>query len=158
MRHAKSSQAEVDCSDRTRALSKRGKSDAFKMGVFLSSRYLPITPFVSPATRSRLTYEGLCSGWPAFSSVDPYFDEALYTFSMQQLLRWLKTQDSGQELFIIGHNPGLTDLINFLVGGKIIDNLPTASFMHLRIEMEHWFEISFGTAKLENAFYPRDLC
>jgi len=38
---------------------------------------------------------------------------------------------------IVGHNPGLTDFVNFLVPG-LTNNLPTAGVVSVEIEQDDW--------------------
>ena len=38
---------------------------------------------------------------------------------------------------IVGHNPGLTDFVNFLVPG-LTSNLPTAGVVSVEIEQDDW--------------------
>ncbi len=93
LRHAKSAWDQPGLSDRERPLNKRGRRDAPRMGRALASRLQPMSIAVSPARRARLTLDGLCSGWPALEEVRHHSDEALYTFSGEDLLDWISGQD-----------------------------------------------------------------
>ena len=157
MRHAKSSWSGRELSDRERDLSSRGKKDAFRMGKVLSGRMQPISPNVSPALRAELTWAGICSSWPAFAILDCSLDEDLYTFSFVDLLNWLQRKEGDESIFIIGHNPALTELINYLAPADSIDNLPTAGFAHLSLSKKKWKEIERGVGRLQELLLPHEL-
>ena len=62
----------------------------------------------------------------------------LYLASLNDLLDIIAEQDEGfQSALFVGHNPGLTDLANFLCPG-LTDNLPTAGVVSVNIDQEHW--------------------
>lgn len=158
LRHAKSSWSDQGLPDRERGLNKRGKRDAPRMGDALSQHLLPQPITVSTARRAQLTLGGLCDSWPALAELEHSTDEALYTFSANELIKWLSDQDDDiQSLFIIGHNPGLTELANILVGEDWLDNLPTAGYLAFRLDIDHWWNVGEGCARLECKLFPREL-
>jgi phosphohistidine phosphatase len=158
LRHAKSSWDQPHLSDRERGLNKRGKRDAQRIGNALSKRMAPMAIQVSPARRAQRTLRGLCKGWPALESAPHVTQGALYTFASDDLLAWISAQDDGQQaLFIIGHNPALTDLINTLVGRDCLDNLPTAGYVELTAQVDHWRDLQQGCSVLECSLFPRQL-
>jgi phosphohistidine phosphatase len=158
LRHAKSAWDRPGLPDRERGLNKRGRRDAPRMGAALSRRLAPMAIHVSPARRAQLTLEGLCSGWPGLSGLRHWTEPALYTFSCAELQDWVAGHGNGQEaLFIIGHNPALTDLVNELTGEHTLDNLPTAGYVRLALRIDSWREIAAGCAALEERLFPRQL-
>lgn len=158
LRHAKSAWDRPGLPDRERGLNKRGRRDAPRMGAELSRQLAPMAIDVSPARRAQRTLEGLCSGWPALSGLHHRTEEALYTFHAEQLLDWISAQGDGREaLFIIGHNPALTDLVNELTGKLSLENLPTAGYARLALRIERWGEIATGCAALEERLFPKYL-
>ena len=157
MRHAKSSWSNSEASDRERVLNSRGKKDAPRMGKVLSRHYPAVSPYVSPALRAQLTWAGICSTWPSLASLDYCIEESLYTFSSQDLISWLKKKGGNEPIFLIGHNPALTDLINYLTQANSISNLPTAGFAYLTLSLYEWPSIEAGVGKLEELVLPRDI-
>jgi phosphohistidine phosphatase len=158
LRHAKSSWDQPHLSDRERGLNKRGKRDAPRMGEALSRRMAPMSIAVSPARRAQLTLEGLCEGWAALGELSHDTDEDLYTFSSGDLFDWIAQQDESQRaLFVISHNPALTDLVNTLVGDYVLDNLPTAGYVQLALEIDHWRDLRQGCAVVEYSVFPKQL-
>ena len=158
LRHAKSSWSEPGLADRERGLNKRGRRDAPRMGAALARDLAPLVMMVSPARRAQLTREGLCQGWPALADLPYITDEALYTFSVDVLYRWLqRLDDSLVEVFVIGHNPALTELVNELTGRHALDNLPTAGYARLSLSLERWSELRPGCGELALILLPRTL-
>jgi len=158
MRHAKSSWNQPGLADRERALNKRGQRDAPRMGTALSRRMEPVSIHTSPAHRAQLTLAGLCSGWPALGSLTHSTEEALYTFSGDDLAHWISARDdSVGELFLIGHNPALTVLINWLTGEHSLDNLPTAAYARLELTIPAWSGLDAGCGVVQDLLLPRSL-
>jgi phosphohistidine phosphatase len=158
MRHAKSSWSEPGLADHDRGLNRRGKRDAPRMGRALAARLPPCVVASSSARRARLTLAGLCEGWPGLDEMPHRIDAGLYTFSADELAQWITGQDDAlTSLFIIGHNPAMTVLINTLAGKPALDNLPTAAFAHLSADIEHWAELQAGCGQLLDVLFPRTL-
>jgi phosphohistidine phosphatase len=158
LRHAKSAWNQTGLADRERGLNKRGKRDAPRMGEALSQRLSPMIISVSPARRAQLTLECLCEAWPALAELPHATDEALYTFSAEELFDWLLAQDDEPpSLFIIGHNPALTDLANALSGEEGIANLPTAGYLELSLQIDRWQDLRQGCGLIEYSLFPRQL-
>jgi phosphohistidine phosphatase len=158
LRHAKSSWKDTRLSDRERGLNKRGRRNAPAMGAALAQFLTPVSVAVSPAQRAQLTLAGLCAGWPALGDIAHATEEALYTFASDDLFDWLAAGDDGQDtLFIIGHNPALTDLVNELVGQHCLDNLPTAGYVQLALSIDHWGDLRQGCAVIDYSLFPQQL-
>lgn len=158
LRHAKSSWAEAGLADHDRDLNDRGRRDAPRMGRALALRLAPQTLHVSSALRAQRTLDGLCDGWPALTDCTHVTAPALYTFDWQDVFAWLQAQTTEAEsLFLIGHNPALTELCNQLVARRAIDNLPTAGYLRLAVDIGRWRELREGSGSLEDYLFPRDL-
>ena len=65
-------------------------------------------------------------------------EKSLYLASLDRILDVVVAQDNGfNNLMLVGHNPGLTDFVNFLVPG-LTSNLPTAGVVSVEIEQDDW--------------------
>jgi phosphohistidine phosphatase len=128
------------------------------MGEALAQRLSPMKIAVSPARRAQLTLEGLCSGWPVLGGVRHCTEEDLYTFSGEDLFEWIAAQDDSHgALFLISHNPGLTELVNTLSGEYALDNLPTAGYAELSLSIDRWSDLHHGCGTLEFSLFPKEL-
>jgi len=158
LRHAKSSWAEAGVDDHDRDLNARGERAAPRMGRALGERLTAQVIHASTARRAWRTLEGLSAGWPELQGQAHVRDDGLYTFAWQDLLAWIQQQKTNPEsLFLIGHNPALTDLCNQLVGRPALDNLPTAGYLRFSIPVDTWSDLAPGVATLEDYLFPRDL-
>ena len=139
LRHAKSSWKEEELDDHERPLNKRGLNDAPRMGELLKEHDLvPEYILSSSAVRARHTaqlvaehsgYEGEIGG-----------GRELYSFASADYLDALeKLADSYERVMVVGHNPGLEELAEWLTG--VYTSLPTASLAVLRLEINHWSEL-----------------
>jgi phosphohistidine phosphatase len=158
LRHAKSRWNDASAGDRQRGLNKRGRRDAPRMGRALAGLMEPQAVRVSPARRAQLTLGGLQDGWPELQACEHLTEEALYTFSADDLVAFICGQDDiSDSLFLIGHNPGLTDLVNLVCGVTVLANLPTAGFAHLSLAISSWSQLDHGCGRLHTKLLPREL-
>ncbi len=154
MRHAKSDWSGYYVSDFERTLNKRGKRDAPMMGEVLKTKISPDLIVSSPAVRAKLTAEAVAEKL-GYNPRNIRFEEDIYEASALELLRMIQSlPDDAQEVLLIGHNPGLTDLINHL-GNVRLDNLPTASLVGFAFDVTHWQEIKPGTGSYLFFEYPK---
>jgi phosphohistidine phosphatase len=154
-RHAKSSWDFPDLTDHDRPLNKRGKRDAPIMGERLKeSGIRPSLIVSSPAVRAWKTARTVAKqiGYPVeFLQREP----GLYHAGVNKLLDIIAVQDDGfNNIVIVRHNPGLTDLANELVPG-LTSNLPTAGFVAIRIDTDDWDLRTRQSADLLVYDYPK---
>ena len=117
LRHAKSSWDDASLSDEERPLNPRGQRDAPRMGRALGSLLAPMAFHISSAERACQTFLSMQSHWPGLSKEQGVVTPALYTFNYRGVLDWLAKQPRAlQHLALVGHNPALTELINYLAG------------------------------------------
>ncbi len=158
LRHAKSCWDDSALADRDRGLNSRGRRNAPRMGQALSERIPAQVIHVSPARRAQLTLGGLHDGWPELQNFEHITTDALYTFGADELIDWIRLQpDEVHSLFIIGHNPALTDLVNWLSGDYALDNLPTAGFVALSLQATSWQGVSPGCGVITDTLVPKRL-
>ena len=154
-RHAKSSWDFPDLTDHDRPLNKRGERDAPVMAERLQTAGIrPSLILSSPAVRAWRTARILARqiGYPVeFLQREP----GLYHAGVNKLLDIIAVQDDGfNNIVIVGHNPGLTDLANELEPG-LTSNIPTAGFAALQIETDDWDLRRRGSVKLMAFEYPK---
>lgn len=144
IRHAKSSWAAPEHSDFERRLDQRGVDDGSKMAKAYSAALpRPDRVLCSPARRTRDTLAFLIP-----DLLDPRrveYEDSLYLGSASTWLSWIRaTPAPVRVLALMGHNPGLTDLVNLLLASEApsLDNLPTLGCAHLRSEADwsNWGE------------------
>ena len=138
VRHAKSSWNDPMLVDRERPLNKRGERDAPVMGQRINAAGIrPSLIISSPAVRAWTTAKVVAQqlGYPR-EFLQREGD--LYLASLDTLLDVVALQDPGfNSLMLFGHNPGLTDFVNYLVP-DLTDNLPTAGVVAVNFEHDDW--------------------
>lgn len=68
------------------------------------------------------------------------------------LIRYL--DDVYAEAMLFGHNPGLTDLANFLTEYDV-DNIPTSGVFCIEFDLLSWREVSEGNGELVFFDFPK---
>ena len=127
LRHGKSDWT-TGLEDFHRPLVGRGRKGARKMGAWI--RHLDLIPdavLSSPAARARATTEAACKtlGIPLDNVI---WDERLYEAPGTQVLSVLaEAPKKAKRLLLVGHNPGLEELIHLLVGETPGRAAPTCS-------------------------------
>jgi phosphohistidine phosphatase len=155
VRHAKSSWKEPLQSDRDRPLNKRGKRDAPFLARCLAERLgRPDLIVSSPALRARTT----AAAFATASGYEPEkiaLEERVYEASVPDLLEVVRQlPDTAQLVFLFGHNPGMTDLVN-VVSSARLDNLPTCGLAEFRSEAP-WARFGETTPELVAFDYPKN--
>lgn len=162
LRHAKSDWETEAASDFDRPLATRGKLDAPRIGAWLKREGLsPDDILCSPAKRARQTAlrvaktVGIAKGTITW-------DGALYAASLGDLLAALgRVRRRSQRVMLVGHNPGLEELLQFLGGsstpyypdGKL---LPTATLARLEMPKD-WTQLPPGCARVLSVTRPSEL-
>lgn len=115
LRHAHAGNGGNDMDDFDRALSDRGKQDAVRLGIWMKEQQL-VPDFIisSPAKRARQTAIQVCSGL-GIDHDTVHYDVQLYLASRRTLLEVIgATGLNCYKLLLIGHNPGLEELVDYL--------------------------------------------
>jgi phosphohistidine phosphatase len=124
LRHAKSDWSGKE-DDVDRPLSKRGLHEAPQAGQWLAHGVASIDlAVVSPANRARKTWE-LASA--ELDSPPPVsLDDRVYAASASQLLGVVHTlPEDANTVLLVGHNPGIEELVSLLTGESI--SMPTSA-------------------------------
>ncbi|MEU1416621.1 SixA phosphatase family protein [Streptomyces sp. NPDC004096] len=161
LRHAKSAWP-AGVPDHERPLAPRGRRDAPAAGRALAeSDWLPDLVLCSTAVRARQTWELASAQWGTPPPVR--FDPRLYAADVPELLESVHhAPTEAQTLLLIGHNPGLTDLVLELAGDGLDDTVdrvrakfPTSGIAVLARHGGTWDSLAPGTALLTDVIVPR---
>ncbi len=155
VRHAKSSWKDTKLRDFERPLNKRGLNDAPLMGKVLKKMNIkPDLIISSPAKRTLDTAEYFCEKIN-FPFEDVIFDDSFYNGSSEDLLKEIQDQKYDiNSIMIFAHNPGLTDLHNYLCD-EFIENIPTAGVSILNFDSESWNDLKEKSCELEFFEFPK---
>jgi phosphohistidine phosphatase len=156
LRHAKSDWEDLSLSDFERPLNKRGSKNAPAMGVLLKSMgVLPQLIISSSAVRAKTTIE-LVAKEMGYDINKIEFKKELYMASANDSFMIIRdTPEDIKSLMIVGHNSGITDLLNRLAGGRDhVQNIPTCGLAELHFKGE-WARMASGKFLLKNFLTPR---
>ncbi len=155
LRHAKSSWDDPNLSDFDRPLNERGQKTAPKMGkVIAEKKVKPEIILCSPAKRTIETLELVIESSKLRSDIA--YEKRIYDASTRTLLEVLRAQDPEiTSILMIGHNPGLSDLLTELTGES--EHFPTAALAKIQLHIKSWNGIKDGAGKLSWILRPREL-
>jgi phosphohistidine phosphatase len=156
LRHAKSSWKDESLPDHDRPLNKRGKEEAPRMGRLI--RELGLTPDLilsSTAKRARTTAELVAE--EAGYEGEIILSRDLYATGPDAFIEALAgLEDAYQRVMVVGHNPGLEELLEALTGEY--QPLTTAALAQVRLEIDRWNELTDDVeGKLINVWVPKEL-
>jgi phosphohistidine phosphatase len=155
-RHAKSSWDD-DLDDVDRPLASRGERDAPRMGKRLKARHARPTLLVaSHATRAQQTAE-LIARALGVGPKQLKTDKALYLASPDAILGVVADLDDAHScVLLVGHNPGLTELVNRLLPQVALDGLPTSGVVAIDFAATSWKDTGTADARLAYYDYPKN--
>ncbi len=138
VRHAKSSWKDSSLGDGERPLNSRGERDAPIMAARIADAGIrPSLIVSSPALRAWTTAR-IIAQHISYPAEFLQREHQLYLASVNGLLDVVVAQDIGfNSLMLVGHNPGLTELVNFLSPG-LTNNLPTAGVVSVTFDQDDW--------------------
>ena len=155
VRHCKSSWADLSLSDFDRPLNKRGNIDGELMSNYLREKEKKIDKLIlSTSKRTRLTSKYFTEKIH-FDSIS-YLDE-LYHASYSDIINIIsKVENNFNSVMVIGHNPGLTELINQYTMINIY-NLPTTGVVKVEFKGDKWERITENKGKIVYKKFPKEL-
>jgi phosphohistidine phosphatase len=156
IRHAKSSWANPLQSDFERPLNGRGNTDAPMMGERIKSMgVVPDLIISSTAKRAKQTAKKIAAAvgyneerikWVdvLYHCIPQVFEETLY-----------EIDDSIGTVFIVAHNPGITEFVNDLSPEFTVDHMPTCGIVGAEVEAKHWEMFPSAKKKVFLFEYPK---
>lgn len=156
LRHAKSSWNDGTLEDFDRPLNERGINDIIKVKPLYEKLLQGNNSILcSPALRTTETAHGTCS----YFGVDKgniQFIKDLYLAELDDFIPIICKQNNAiDNLIIISHNYGLSNLAHYLIGDDEIGIIPTLGAVKIKFNTKNWKEISEGTGTLKEFLYPK---
>ena len=144
LRHAKSSWGDPTLADHERPLNARGERDAPRMGQLArEERLSPELIISSDAVRARLTAEAMAEAIGYRHQI--LLDARLYHAGPAEILAVVRSvvEDDASTVLIVGHNPGLAELVAQLTGEP--EDFPTAALARIDLPIDSWSELDTTT-------------
>lgn len=156
IRHAKSSWKNPLQSDYERPLNDRGERDAPIMGAKLKElNVLPDLIISSTARRAAQTAKKIATAIGYDKEKIKWYDKlyhcipSVYEEVLYELDKEIHT------VFIVSHNPGITEFVNELSPDFETDNMPTCGIVGAEFELREWNEFSRAEKKVILFEYPK---
>ena len=166
LRHAKAEPGRATLADQDRSLAPRGKMDAPKLGRFIArEKLVPDLVLCSSARRTRETWALV---EPEFgAAVEMHFEPGIYEATTARLLAIVRrTPPMVKRLMLIGHNPGLEELTDDLMGvgdanseasHRLSEKYPTAGLAVLEFAHDQWARVTPRSSRLVAFTAPKYL-
>jgi phosphohistidine phosphatase len=162
LRHAKSDWGDSSLRDFDRPLNERGRKAAKAVGKEMRKRGIaPDLVLASPALRAQQTLERVQHGFGERFKVND--EPSIYAAGLQTLAQIVRAApDQADRVMIVGHNPGLQELVVELAGSgerleEAKDRFPTAALAQIRFDVTRWSDVEPGSGQLAELLEPRDL-
>ncbi len=154
IRHAKAEGFLEGISDFERTLKKRGVKDIEMIASYMALQGIsPDVILSSCAMRAEQT--ALQFAEKLDFDGEKYFLEELYYAPNKEILSIIMAQEkSCDSIFVIGHNPQLNELVNFL-SSEYISKIPTTGVVALSFDINSWSEIEGVKGELDFFIYPK---
>lgn len=138
VRHAKAGWGDLSLGDFQRPLNERGVSDSSVVAQhLLDQAIIPQYIVSSPALRALTTAKQFAKTLN-INAADFVTDKRIYEASCDTLLDVIWGLDEHYDkIMIVGHNPGLSDMIRSLVSQNI-DELSTCEVTAIQFDREQW--------------------
>lgn len=152
LRHAHAEPPADGQGDLDRALSAEGVAEAESAGRWLhEKRLVPDCVLCSPSRRTRETLEAVIA---AIGSVETRLDDSIFDASPGTLAALADRHRDVERLMIVGHNPGLEQLVALMHSGQSGDyrGMPPGGIAVLTLPVNA--EIEPGVASLSAFWWP----
>jgi phosphohistidine phosphatase len=155
LRHAKSSWDEPTLRDFDRPLNKRGKKAAPQMGKYMRERKIkPHLVISSPAERAQETAALVTKAAKIKTPIR--YDERIYEANIGKLLEVIsQIDDDASEVLLVGHNPGMEEILELLTGE--VQRMPTTALARITLNIDHWNEVKERSGQLDWIVKPKEL-
>jgi phosphohistidine phosphatase len=152
LRHAKSSWENPELSDFERCLNLRGLKTAPDVGLELKKTKIRVDLILSsPAKRAKQTAILVKETSGILSEIR--YEDKIYEASSLCLIQTLsKLENDLETILLVGHNPGIEDLVRSLTGKST--TFPTATLAKITLPIENWFDITNTKGILDFVLIP----
>jgi phosphohistidine phosphatase len=161
LRHAKSAWDDPALRDRDRPLAPRGRKAAKRVARWAKKHGVrPQLVVCSSAARAQQTLQRVL---PGLGEPEVWVEVTLYAAGVETLLARIRAlPDEAEDVMLVGHNPGLMELLLLLAApGQLREracvNVPTGALAELEADVERWADVSPGEARLTRFVVPREL-
>ena len=150
LRHGKTQQQSSTGSDFDRELNPKGTIQCEMLSEYFKKIDLHCEVWCSTAKRTRQTYSRVNRA-EQFDRV--HMRDDLYLCSRDTMLTALWERSEDEDLLIVGHNYGISDLATYLTDVRI--ELRTGGYVCIEFEGFNWKELSRGLGTIVDQYRPK---
>lgn len=142
-------------SDFGRALTRRGESEAWDSASRIATASPAPTRIIASDARRTSQTAAIARDALGLPSRDHAVDPRLYHADVRALLAVIaEVDDACGHLLVVGHNPGLSELVHVLAPGSAFGSLATGAWCTLESPAESWALLESDRARLERFEAP----
>jgi phosphohistidine phosphatase len=155
LRHAKSVPATDGLKDFDRSLNDQGRWQAERVGKYLKQQNIVLDLVLSStALRARETTALILTA--AECSAEVRYDQRVYEASRQQLLEVISgIEEDKSGVLLVGHNPGLEQLLQHLTDRSA--PMATATLAKIHLTVSEWTEVTGQSGQLDWLVKPDEI-
>lgn len=155
MRHAKAAAGTSSLQDSNRPLTDEGRRAAKLVGEYIMSKKVrPDLALSSPALRARETIDIVLKA--VRLRAKPRYDQRIYETGPLGLLVVIhEIEEDKNRVILVGHNPGLEELMRMLTGH--LEHMAPGALAKIDLEANKWSEAGGGMGKLDWLVQPKEL-
>jgi phosphohistidine phosphatase len=155
LRHAKAENGSASSPDLERALNDRGKKEAQAVGTSIQEQNLRLDLVLSStARRARETTELVLAS--ASLAVDVRYDQRIYEAGPLRLLEVVSQIEEGRSsVLLVGHNPGIEELLQLLTGR--LERMATGTLAKIDLKAAGWSKVVEEKGSLDWIVKPKEL-
>jgi phosphohistidine phosphatase len=154
LRHAQTLDRRADEKDIDRMLTPIGFQNANRMGMNLKNKKVqPDIIICSAAMRTQQTAESIAEH-VSYDASKVHVNSEVYDASIRTLLNTVNNlKDEWQTVVLIGHNPSITYLAEYITG-EAVGNMSTCGLVNVQFKLDSWQEVSEGNGVFKFYEYP----
>ena len=155
IRHAKSDWYK-GVQDFERPLNERGMKDAPRMGKYLYNENVKPDRIISSDTNRAISTARLIANELDYDLNEIFANSNLYHANPKTILREIwKASNDCNSLFVFGHNPGISGLVEYLTDEYI--ELKTCCVAKITFDLDYWNTLVSGTGVLNKVISPKEI-
>jgi len=155
IRHAKSIQNNSIKNDIYRTITKIGKIDADFLNRYLVQyNFKKHKILCSTSLRTKQTLE--CFKYSLNNESKIVYYQDLYLANFKEIIKTISLESKTSMLTIVGHNPGVSDLLSYLSGNFSLDDMPTSSMAQLEFSKRNKTGLHESSAKINFYIQSKD--
>lgn len=163
LRHAKSDWGEASLRDFDRPLNGRGWKAAKAIGREMREQGLnPDLVLLSPSARTTETLARVEEGFGA--TFEKVKERTIYLAETETLIELVRNAPGKSDrLMLVGHNPGMHELVLMLANGprelreEAASKFPTGALAEISFDVSDWSDVEPGSGVIRSFLKPRDL-